>query len=743
MSKPSGKDGGNGEANAEKGEQGELVEWLNENGFKEYVAKFIDQGYEKAEIDDLEDKDIDTVLKDKTGVASQLKRALSKWRADHEKKEPETPEIPDLPEGAEFDLSLPKVKTANKTFEIPDALSVRANKAAVVSPIQLKKNDWIVIAKNSNLLYGFDMNKQEPERATSPVLWWKVPERSDFVAAEQLHAEATSTLVYSEKTENYVKQNFDTETASAGYAFAAGSFERSHEERSAGASVTKKLYMRAKYDYPRATLYLERCSKVSPLFKAGVENALKSADPATELGKVFAEYGHAVSRRVLLGGQLYFERVDDSSAGLTNTEMKQVYKAAAEITYDQAKGGAGVNVSAADATGKTQKTQIGTVHFTVFGGDTTLVSTPADWAKDVKQPSLWTVIARSDVIPTYELLDDDLRDKVVKLWAKMPPLFGWPLNLAWKENEGASDVTTSAFLIAMRNFQTDGDRGSVVVVSGPDKDPKEGDAETAAGAAFAHRLAAGNVFYDCNSVCIPVQAGYHYEFKASNGKPAGRLAFISSKVSFGKWGPVKFPFTAPRDGFLFASINTLAQECNGEVFATVDGIEVAGCSATCDRYRDAVIQRASLCVPTPAASVVDLPQAIRFGSPIVQSYWVPIDSENVKMQKMEVRSINTQFPATTDGILYGFVGSRDPKLWPSRASLKLYSYGSSDNPDSTPFAAASINYTLAGERVRLIRAASAMLPVRRGAFYKTVYENVGPVPASMIAKLFWTPIAPA
>jgi MAC/Perforin domain len=723
---------------AENGEQDDFIEWLREKEFSdECIESFIEAGYEGTEVGDVEDKDVDKVLKAKPGLAKKVKLALADWRAEH--AEPESPEMPDLPEGKEFDLSLPEIEISEDvTFKIPDALSVRASKAAVLSPMELKKKDWIVIAKNSNLLKGFDMSGEEPKRAKTSVLWWKVPKKTDFVAAEHLKAESDSSLAYSENTAKYVSHGFDTETASAGFEYAAASFERNHEERSAGASMKRKLFMRAMWDYPRATVYLRKCSVVSPDFKDSVEKALKSADAATELGKVLKEYGHAVAMEVLVGGQLYFEQEEESSGELTDNEMKEVYKAAAEIKYQGVKAGAGAGVGNAKKKQDAAHMKAASVSFKCNGGDTTQVSNPAAWAPSVKDPKTWAVIARSDVIPTYELLDSELKEKVLKVWEKIPPFFGTVQDLAWKENGGGKEsTTTSAFLIAVRQVppEQDGARGSVLVVSGPGGDPKEGNPGTAAGAAFAHMYRAGDIWYDCNGVCIPVRAAYRYGFNATCQKPGGRLAFIPSKLPLGDWVAVDISeeFSAPGDGFLFASIDTQEQDGYGDLYAVVDQRRAAGCSAHRNHASDEWIDRGSFCIPIAGGSKVKFETNLIPQSPAFELYWAPVAGKNAKMQNMETRTLNTHFEASTDGVLFGCISAGQP----GRATLRLYSYPKKGQPNySNPIAAASIHYNQVG-KPRLVKASSAMLPVRQGTCYEARYENIAGSPT---ADLFWMPV---
>jgi len=110
-----------------EGGEGDVIEWLKEREFSDECIKlFTENGYKGIEAGDLEDKDIDKVLKKQPGLAKKVKQALAEWKAEN--KEPESAEIPDLPEGKEFDLSLSEVTVGDETFKIPDALSVKAKK---------------------------------------------------------------------------------------------------------------------------------------------------------------------------------------------------------------------------------------------------------------------------------------------------------------------------------------------------------------------------------------------------------------------------------------------------------------------------------------------------------------------------------------------------------------------------------------------------------------------------------------
>jgi len=747
-----------------------LKKWLKEQGAGDHVGKFLTKGYTR--IKDLDEDALEEVIPEQPGIRKRLLNEL---------KEKPPRSIPELPEGIPFDLSAPKVKAPDDSiikFEIPNALSVTATETAVKSPAEITHGDWLIIAKNSNLLYGFDMSGPEPWRARSPVLWWKTPaDGIDFITAQHLESHSKSVLVYTENTDQYVRHGFDTETASLGFLFAAASFERSHEEKRARSSARKTLYMRGMWVYPRAQIHLDRCSAVSPDFVKEITGALGSAD---KLAQVFKDFGHAVALEPTLGGQLVFEKRQEATGVVDETETKLTIRYAVDFMVKGVTGGQGLSWGEAQKTKTAAKALSEEVLFNAVGGNTLLGTNPKDWAPTVAEPKLWAVIERRRVVPTYELLDEALKNRVLEVWATVVPLLGKPEVLPWVEGWGRIQRSpTSGFVIAMRDASKSrdgsiktGNRGSVFVASGPGADPEEGDPKAAAGAAFVHYDPPGDAHYECNSVCLPVPKNgtYRCKFEASQGDPTGRLAFVSSKLDFGEWNPVFDSFSnkptegtkvggswvaptpAEKDGFLFVSIDAQNDCSRGIVYVTIGKEPVSGCSVQRDSNLGKFLYRTSLCIPVPARSTYsiewedmdyDPTKGDKF--PRVRAYLMPVVGRGVKMEKAESRELWCAYPATTDGILHGWVWvAKDGQ----RGMLKLYTFDvdaeRAKNPKALteqeePYAGASVHF---GGKWKLAKANSVMLPVRQGAHYAALLDIGDSQAGSPVWKLFWTAIVP-
>mgnify|MGYP000691613657 CR=1 FL=1 len=167
------------------------------------------------------------------------------------------PAVPTLPPRTKLDLSQPTVSVPEvPEFAIPAVLSVGADTAAVAHPGDLTQGDWLIIARNARLLYAYTMGAMfedgEPPQARKAALDWLVPASTDFMVPLELGASVLSKVAYTAETASYVRAGFDRQQASAGFPFAAASFEREHKERQAGASYKKQLQMIGRWHYPRA-----------------------------------------------------------------------------------------------------------------------------------------------------------------------------------------------------------------------------------------------------------------------------------------------------------------------------------------------------------------------------------------------------------------------------------------------------------------------------------------------------------
>ena len=624
------------------------------------------------------------------------------------------------------------------TFKIPTALSVERTQDAIYSPGALQNADWVVIARNAALLYGFRMDGPAPARARRPVLEWVVPERIDFARSEMFQAKVESAVTYTEETAAYVRAGFDKQSATAGFPFCSASFERSHKERTASSSAHKELHQVGMWKYPRATLFLDDCTRVSAAFVHAVRSALKAIDPREALRQVLLDYGHAVPMEVTVGGQLHFEHVRVEEGETQERQVEQEIKAAVEAKYQ------GFSASASHAGGTSTSHSTASValaeqtSFDALGGDTTLVSNPAQWAPTVKDPRLWAVIGNNRMCSPLDLLAPKLRAAAIQHWPQ--PLY--PELPAIEEPievpvDTAARATTAGFLLGMRECvdASNGQQGSVVLASGiQDKDHLSDSAFIGEVVARAYRKQ--DVWQDASSICLPVPAYSDYgawttSFMGKAGPPRTRLGFARTRLDFGTWRTfsVGHPETVHEDGFLAVRISAIPGTF-GSVDVLSDGQMVA--STTVDLA--ALIAEAALCVPVRRGSTLTVvptltgPGGVMPAGAVaaqVHARWIPLAGDWALGTAREVEP-NTHLTAETDGVLHAHL---DAVTNGPRGVVRLYSNA------ADPWAGASVHTWLAtGQR---LGRASAMLPVGKGGTY---FASFTPSSGAPQLRLTWTPI---
>jgi hypothetical protein len=164
--------------------------WLKALGADKYTKVFFEQGYE--ELDELTKDVIERLVEDKPLAAKLVASAdeLNGLRpGPNPQPGPERPPstgsgtstggFPKLPPGTTLDLTNPTVKLPDvPEFTIPGILSVPSSESAVIAPGSLSTGDWIIIARNNDLLRAYTLdNPGDPpdpkglRREPSQCLW--------------------------------------------------------------------------------------------------------------------------------------------------------------------------------------------------------------------------------------------------------------------------------------------------------------------------------------------------------------------------------------------------------------------------------------------------------------------------------------------------------------------------------------------------------------------------------------------
>ena len=248
------------------------------------------------------------------------------------------------------------------------------------------------------------------------------------------------------------------------------------------------------------------------------------------------------------------------------------------------------------------------------------------------------------------------------------------------------------------------------------QDPiEDGDPSTVSGAAYAHHYIGTDRWVECASVCFRSHNGsFQAGFDKTAGAPTGRLAFIPSKLRFGKWRAA-FPVLGdeaqtPEDGFLFVSTRAATNGVRGRVKAVIDGDTVAGASVHWFTGSDSFINEQSFCVPVPGNSRCRLILEPTWGTPIVQAAWMPIEDTRFRLQRRKPVPVNgVKIQAQTDGFLHGWISSEADE---GRGTLKIRSGADLSDPNRPPLAAAAVHLYKKGDRH--IPYGALMLPVKKG-----------------------------
>jgi hypothetical protein len=437
----------------------EVRQWLTKHNAAAFADAFDERGF--VEMADVK-ADVIRDLVDIEGTADRLIRVLNTERAKPERPAPLP--VPALPAGEKFDLSAPTLTSSSGvTFQLPAGLSVRDDGQPIERPGDLSAVDWMVIARDSTLLYGFAMNGALPVLARVPLLEWVIPATTDFMRSETHHAQTRTSVSYTEEGNTFVSMGFNSQTATAAFPFASGSVERQRRERDARSAEIRELFMTGMWRYPRVTLQLDRCTQVSPRFVAAARAAVEDDDPIAALEKLFDDYGHVYSGTVLLGGLLFFQQKTVTSKSVATHEVETTLKAAMNVKMvGKGEGGAGAVFQ--DATGKTVSAQsmAEQVSWDVIGGDVHLRHDPTQWSQSLKRADKWAVIDRERLTSVLELLDEELKARIYAI----APQYAWRsvdglvLGVEQQANNDKSDSTW----VAHRRFGAP-DTGAIMIAN--------------------------------------------------------------------------------------------------------------------------------------------------------------------------------------------------------------------------------------------------------------------------------------
>ena len=371
-----------------------------------------------------------------TSSSGDVQRVVGLWQSNQPVAR--TPlEIPKLPAGTTADLTLETVTVGDVTYKLPTELAVNKSDKDYKKAFELTDVEWIVLAKQTRMLYGLDVNScyQEPEQVDKvttrsravvgePAFVWSVPASDTYLDSRPV-SDVGSLLSYTRALSNLVDSQVMSGKIEIGTPFVSAAAEASRKERQASAATTKTLRATGWYFYQHAKLDVDKCTELSKGFVARIDSALEKASPQDKLDalkKVFADYGHVYARSVRLGGQAVYEHSEVITSTTTQNTVESDVKAAITAKY----GPGLLSASGESGSGHKDKgeaeSQVKLDRFRCVGGESTLASKPADWAPSTLDPRKWQVIFREDLAPLVDRLDDgtpagaERRRRVGEVW---------------------------------------------------------------------------------------------------------------------------------------------------------------------------------------------------------------------------------------------------------------------------------------------------------------------------------------
>lgn len=358
----------------------------------------------------------------------------------------------------------------------------------------------------------------------------------------------------------------------------------------------------------------------------------------------------------------------------------------------------------------------------------------------MKDPRLWAVIANTRMCSPIDLLDSILHDAILSNWH--PPLYpelpaiDEPLAV---EAEAATRATSAGFLLACCDCTatkpSEYEGAHLALVSGSKERGQEKDDEATAEAVIwsTHN---SQMWIDVGGACLPVKAGLEYgAWLALPGPwtiaPTRRLGFARTRFEFGDWSPLQLgePVEAKEDGFLAVNARSVVKDQFGYVEISADGALLTGVAV------EESLSRACACVPVRAKELITAkatflglrgePRPDADLATLATARWIPL-GEGWSFGQREPVQQNTRLTAETDGVLHALLDAGG--VGPGGA-VRLYG-AAADSWSGT-----AVHYY--PPLKRLVKYGSALLPVGKGASYRSSYTPIYGMPK---LSLTWTPI---
>ncbi|CAG8830117.1 41215_t:CDS:2, partial [Gigaspora margarita] len=275
-----------------------------------------------------------------------------------------------------------------------------------------KVNEKIILEK-CKLKYGINMTDEGPKIANTIALDFS--QDTNIIMEElSIFTEKTDNKTYENSFEDFLGKNLIADmTASTEFLHSSIGFGVSHEYSSTNTNSTK-------FSSTHEIMLLPKCifeiGNVKPTeeFKTEVELALNSDRPKEEFKNICEKYGEFIAHKVKIGGKV--QTISYSNASNLKLDKLKNWSANGKLGSEIV-GGVNFGYSMNQEINEYSSISSVKTYTRVYGGDKSNFrqNNIDSWRDSLNDYESWCAIEYDDLVHIFDLLDPELRQKVIKM----------------------------------------------------------------------------------------------------------------------------------------------------------------------------------------------------------------------------------------------------------------------------------------------------------------------------------------
>ncbi|KAF0344512.1 hsp70 family protein [Gigaspora margarita] len=282
----------------------------------------------------------------------------------------------------------------------------------ILKIIKLSNINKNVILEKCKLKYGINMTDEGPKIANTIALDFS--QDTNIIMEElSIFTEKTDNKTYENSFEDFLGKNLIADIkASIEFLHSSIGFGVSHEYSSTDTNNTK---FSSTHEIMLLPKYIFEIGNVKPTeeFKTEVELALNSDRPIEKFKNICEKYGEFIAHKVKIGGKV--QTISYSNASNLKLDKLKNWSANGKLGSEIV---GGVNFGYSMNQGINEYSSISSVktYTRVYGGDKSNFrqNNIDSWRDSLNDYESWCAIEYDDLVHIFDLLDPELRHKVIK-----------------------------------------------------------------------------------------------------------------------------------------------------------------------------------------------------------------------------------------------------------------------------------------------------------------------------------------